>query len=504
MLGIYTRLSKDDPESNSPEHQLNEGKKFYIKKGFKNYNHYDEGIGKSGGLKIHERPALQSLVDDIKSGLIKCVWMRDQFRLERDTITFHQFAEICSNNKIDVYFGDNPKVDYNNPNSILQGSLMSAFSQYTRTQQSYSTKKSLLSNLKEGKVHGVIPYGYTKDENRKMVIDKDEAIVIKLIFKMSLNGHGYGAIANELNNRNIQTRYKKLRNKNNIWDKGTIQTIIRNKIYKGVRIVANETYKVDNILEPFYYDKVLNHLKENMTSGEKKVQHPYLLNGVNVCGVCNKDFNGRVVAVNGKYHYYQCVTKRKGKYSCGNLAVRLNIVEDIIWGNYFKNKYILKLINSEYNKIMAQVQATKMYVDIEQDYEVLNDLKIQKKNVVLLRASNELTAGEVREALDSLENDMNNIREVIYDKNQTYQVLYNSLDDFVDNDADFNEVDKVKKFEDKQSLIKKYIKKITITKNPEENTKMIIDFIAPNIDSHSIEIHQLYKWYRFNNKKIKI
>lgn len=503
MLAIYTRLSKDDPETNSPANQLREGKKFAKKNKYKKIHHYDEGLGKSGGLPIEERPALNSLVEDIESGLVKVVWMRNQNRLERDVLTFHLFAEIVKKNNIDVYFGDNDKVDYKQPDSILQGSLMSAFNAYARQKQSYNTIKSLTANLEEGLIHGVIPYGYKANKKKKMVIDKDESEVIKLIFKMSFEGEGYGAIAKELNKLKKETRYTKLKNKTIKWHKGTIQSLMKNQIYKGVRIVSGITYKVEPIIKPFYYDRVIKHLKENMTSGEKKVEHKYLLNNINTCGVCGKHFNGRTIAPKN-HKYYQCVTKRFGKDSCGNLAVRMDIIDNIIWDNYFKNKYILKLLNTEYNEVMVTTQAYGYFNQIKAHEKEKEKQLILKKNVIKLRASGEISANEVRETLDDIENGINKLNETLYDKNIKYQDLSNSLEAIWFDNEDFIKINKVKNFDDKKILLKKYIKSITITKKDKQNINMKVEFVTPNITPQNIKINRLYKYYEFNDKIIEI
>lgn len=516
MLGIYTRLSKDDPDSSSPENQLREGKLFFEKNNkYRTNRHYDEGIGVSGGLSINERPALKKLVDDIQSGLITAVWMRNQDRLERDTLTFHLFANIASSNNIDVYFGDNPKVDYNNPDSILQGTLMSAFNAYKRQKQGYDTKRTLKDNMKEGLVHAVIPYGYRKDDNRKMIIDENEAKTVRKIFRWSLEGKGYKSIADELNESKIKTRYANLekggtykhihkktgevtiRNKKDaIWNKVTIRGIIKNEVYKGIRKTkSGEIYPVDSIIQPYLFDKVGKNLLNNMTGGVKKNENDYLLNTINTCGVCGKGFNGRVVSVGTKYRYYQCVTKRNGKQSCGNLALKLDVLDKLIWEIYFQNNTITELLNNEYNFYSLGDENLKIHKEIQVHENEVQTAIDRKKDLVNMVLDKKFKASQVQENMDDLENKIYELQSIIFDKKKTMDEIGENLRNIVQDFNQFDNISKVKEFEDKQIIIQKYIKEINVTKIDKKHTVVKVDFKAPNIESDFILIDRLYHWY---------
>jgi len=517
MLGIYTRLSKDDPESNSPDNQLREGLKFFKKNEnlYKTYHHYDEGIGVSGGLSINERPALKRLVDDIQSGRINAVWMRNQDRLERNTLTFHLFANIATSNSIDVYFGDNPKVDYNNPDSILQGSLMSAFNSYKRQKQGYDTIRTLKDNMREGKIHAVIPFGFKRDDDRKMITDEKEAETVRNIFKWSLEGKGYKRIADKLNELKIKTRYAGLekggvykhknkktgvvtiRNKKDaVWTKASVRVIIKNIVYKGIRKTkSGEEYPIEHIIEPYLFDKVNRNLVNNMTGGVKKISHQYLLNKINTCGVCGLEFNGRVVSVGANYKYYQCVTKRNGKESCGNLALRMEILDQIVWDVYFKNKTILSLLDNEYNFGLLATENYKFHIEIQSHKKRIDEIIARKKEVVNLVLDKTFKPSDVQETMEELDNERNDLENLIHDKTDLMNEISSNIQELLLGDVEFNNIGDIIEFEDKQSMIQKYIKNITITKVDKNDIFAQVDFKAPNIDSDFIVVDRLYNWY---------
>ena len=189
MLAIYTRLSKEDEASNSIKNQLNEGKKFAKENNLLEYKIFNEGEGISGGASVSDRPQLKRLIQDINQGSISKVWFRNQNRLERQQITFHFFVDIVRKKKIEVYFGDK-LADYSDASTYLQGSILSSINTYQRELQSQQTKTSLHNNVAQGKVQGMIPYGYSKGSDSMLIINENEVEVIRKIFKLSLEGLG--------------------------------------------------------------------------------------------------------------------------------------------------------------------------------------------------------------------------------------------------------------------------------------------------------------------------
>ena len=307
MLGIYTRLSKEDEESNSISNQKREGVAFATKRNF-NYKLFDEGQGLSGGLSIEDRPQLLELTNAIKEGVITSVWFRDQNRLERDSGTFTDFVKIIKGSNCDVYYSDE-KIDYSKASVVFQGTIYSAFSQLLKDLQGEKTKKALKDNAKEGKTHGINPYGYTKDSNSYIIIEGEEAEVVKRIFKMSLEGKGTNKIAEIFNSEGIPTRYNKIgkgtlttknfgkvkitKKKDIKWSGNTIRSVIKNTIYKGERHLKSGVYKAPNIVEPHYWQRVNDNLKNNANNSGKVVNHKYMLKGIMTCGICGRNYYGR-------------------------------------------------------------------------------------------------------------------------------------------------------------------------------------------------------------------
>ena len=89
-------------------------------------------------------------------------------------------------------------------------------------------------------------YGYDKDKNGELVINKEQAEVVKLIFDLYLGGKSILGIVKELKERSIKSPAWKEN-----WPKRSIEEILRNEKYIGVSVVnvggeEGQIYKLNN------------------------------------------------------------------------------------------------------------------------------------------------------------------------------------------------------------------------------------------------------------------
>ena len=75
-------------------------------------------------------------------------------------------------------------------------------------------------------------YGYDKDENGDLVINKEQAEVVKLIFDLYLGGKSILGIVNELKDRNIKSPTGK-----DNWTKRSVEKMLNNEKYIGISAV---------------------------------------------------------------------------------------------------------------------------------------------------------------------------------------------------------------------------------------------------------------------------
>ena len=375
MLAIYTRLSREDDDSNSIENQTREGKAFAKANGFHEYELYNEGQGVSGGASIQDRPELFRLVQDIRNGKLSAVWFRHQNRLERNTTTFAIFTDDAKRKGVKLFFGDK-EYDYSDPQNVLFGGITSAISQYQKDLQSIQTKRTLLDNAKEGKVWSVVAYGY-KSDNGYLAINDSEVQIVKRIYRESLEGVGTDTIAKRLNDDNIPTR------KGVNWRGRTVQGIIKNTLYKGERMYSGKTFEAPAIIEPEYWQKVNDNLANNRNNSGKKVEHKYLLKGVITCGTCGKGYYGKVKKKKGvtNENIYTCVGKRYPEIKCKSKSINRPFLDFIIQASFSQN--VLKNALVDYlSRIPENNKLEELNDHIEQLQKELDTNARDKSNLL--------------------------------------------------------------------------------------------------------------------------
>ena len=252
---LYCRLSLDDGsvgESGSIQTQkiiLEEYAKIH---GFKIYDVYvDDGYS---GLNFN-RPGFQRMIQDIQGGKINLVITKDLSRLGRNYIetgyyTEHYFKDvgvryIAINDGIDTINDNNDIAPFKN---ILNDMYSKDLSRKVKAAKRSRNQKGLYTAAQ-------VPYGYKKDplDNNHLIVDEEVRPIIKLIYRLALEGHGCPKIASILTEKGIYTPgyYKRIKGdirfarfKNKCWTYVTVRKILGDVVYLG-HIESNK-YEVIN------------------------------------------------------------------------------------------------------------------------------------------------------------------------------------------------------------------------------------------------------------------
>lgn len=99
---------------------------------------------------------------------------------------------------------------------------------------------------------GRTPYGYTVDKNIKgMVVNQEQAEVVRLIFKMKRDGYTFQRIVDELNDKGYTNK------SGGKWSISSIQVILGNEqTYKGMYHYGKDGTWVKGVHEPILKDEV--------------------------------------------------------------------------------------------------------------------------------------------------------------------------------------------------------------------------------------------------------
>jgi len=499
MLGIYVRLSKEDADNNSVEHQLKQANEYKLKhlEYVDNFKIYNEGQGKSGTLDRTHRPELNKLINDIEAGIITSVWMRKQDRLARSGKVALDFASSIKLNKVHLHFGDKGDVDLNDYMEYFQFGMMAMIDELKPNAQSTETIKSLKRNAEEGKVNGPLPFGYATDDDSIPYVIKEEEELINEIFDKYLAGDSTSTITKYLNDEGIPTKS----NKNTIWETATVKNVLKNKWYIGKRTYQKIEYDVPKIVDDVKFEKVQRviDIRKSQRFGDN-TKYDYLLRGIIKCHKCGRNYIGRTRPAKLE-SYYQCSSKRSSYINCGNGSMNIRYLDTFIIKHLFQSNDLL-------NKLKEIHNSKNIVNKLKEDFK-LTEAKFSTSEAKVVKYA-KLIGGEhsddkyilkeyenAKKQLSKLELELKIAKIKIYDATNSEGLInYNKIHNEFDINSDFETIKKA---------VTSIIESVTIESNVDSDNKLyfLIKIDYKEFNEYSIfTVQRPYeKWLYLNKTK---
>ncbi len=277
----------------------------------------DDGFS---GTRFDDRPQFTEMIELAKKGKINCIIVKDFSRFGRDYVELGNYLEQMFPFMGVRFISVNDHYDSAELADGTTGGLDVAFKNliydYYSREMSKKYRIAWRRMAEQGKYRSSCAlYGYRKSEEDKhrLVIETEEAAVVKEIFAMKLAGTGTTLIAKALNDRGIpcpselyrsrgDTRQWNNREKLCYWTAGTIEVIIQDERYTGtmvqlktrmdsacgkrVRRPKEEWVRVENVHEPIVtypqYIRAVSSLKQQKTAKSRKKKNIYY------CGCCGR------------------------------------------------------------------------------------------------------------------------------------------------------------------------------------------------------------------------
>ena len=346
-IGIYNRVSTEKQASHgvSLRDQKQRGIEFCKKENYEYEIFQDSGL--SGSLKPQERPGLNSLLEKIYLDEIQGIYVVDWDRLSRDQSEGFALMATLQENNIRV-FSTSGEIQFNDPNHQLLTSIKILMSSYETKRLQARIKRNLERNIIDGKVSGgaLQPFGYKKGENKELLIDEEEAEVVKLIFNLCIEGSGTKKIANRLNDLEIPTkrmrvesgRKMKVRGETKLdfkWRDSVIYGILKNTIYKGNRLYRGKYYDSPSIINEVTFDLAQEIIKNRNHFKDTNNKYFYLLKGLVHCLRCDRRYYGRK-REDLSDNAYICSSQRYTGEFCGNRGINIDKLNDYVWNSVLK------------------------------------------------------------------------------------------------------------------------------------------------------------------------
>lgn len=372
IAGLYMRLSQEDErsgESLSIDNQRTILKKYAEEHGFEIHDEYiDDGVSGT----TFNRPEVQRLLDDAKTGIINTIIVKDLSRFGRNYIEVGQYLDYVFPAFCIRFIAIQDNVDTSNRESsgMEMMPIMNVFNEWHAANTSKKIRAIKRSHALEGKFSASRPpYGYLKgtDEKRTFVIDEETAPVVRRIFEMYASGISPDRIAETLNLEDIpcagriaflRSGRKYNNNEHPYWEQATIRPMLKNIAYIGhlaqqkFTCVSYKNHKViakdqsdwviiynnhPPIISQELWDRVQERMKSraNGRKTHKGVTHP--LSGFLYCADCGGKLKMGYVwqTKENDYRYnFDCGRhKRYGKAYCFSHFIKSDVLDEIVLGD---------------------------------------------------------------------------------------------------------------------------------------------------------------------------
>lgn len=187
-------------------------------------SYIDEGIS---GTSVNKREEFLRMIEDAKRHKFDLILTKEISRFSRNTLDSIKFTQELLSNGVGVYFL-NDNINTILPDSELRLTLMSSIAQDEVRKLSERVSFGMKRSIDNGVVLGCSNiYGYVKDKG-KLVIDEEQAEMIKIIFDRYANTtDGLSKVSRYLYNLGYKSRTGKR------IDTTILTRIIENPKYKG-------------------------------------------------------------------------------------------------------------------------------------------------------------------------------------------------------------------------------------------------------------------------------
>ena len=199
-VAAYARVSTDSNEQlASLESQKNHYERYIKARPDWEYAglYYDEGVS---GTSMAKRDGLLRMLDDCDKGLIDYIIVKSISRFSRNTVDSIETVRRLCEKGIYIFF-EKENIDTGKMEGELLLSILSSLAESESHSIAENNKWSIQKRYQNGTFKiGYTPYGYD-NINGQMVINEEQAEIVREIFDAVLSGKSPGAVARELNAR---------------------------------------------------------------------------------------------------------------------------------------------------------------------------------------------------------------------------------------------------------------------------------------------------------------
>lgn len=306
-----------------------------------------------------ERPAVQRLLDMVRSGEVCCILVKDFSRFGRNSIETGYFIQkvfplyhVRFISVSDSFDSAEHKGDTGGMDIAFKYLINECYSR----DMSVKSKTAKLARMKRGEYQSkVCPYGYQKGADGRLIPDEETADNVRRIFEWAASGLNATQIAHKLYELKIPTpgEVKVMRGSkthdvsrvNGVWELSTVLRILADERYTGMYVVnkrhsveigsthfrlndESEWIKIPDHHEPLISRELFELAKSKIHKFKlpNKQQRDYLLRGKVFCGCCDHAMN----MSNGR-HFKCRFSDKISEMACHGLSIPIKDLEAAVF-----------------------------------------------------------------------------------------------------------------------------------------------------------------------------
>jgi hypothetical protein len=275
--------------------------------------------------------------------------------------------------------------------------MLLSFAQYERELTSERIRDKVAASKKKGmSMGGCLPLGY-ECKDRRLIINEDEAEIIRFIYGRFVETESYCKICQILNNSGYRTKIKKLKTGEpvggQLFEPKAVQRILKNPYYKGCVTHKGNVYEGEHkaIINEESWNRAqeifANH-REN-ESPKHSPSSPALLSGLIRCAACNC-LMGADSAKKGNvtYRYYTCYNHKKYRNCKAQYRsipadmFEQNVIDEVL--RILKSPEVVMKINGLAEQ-QSDLEKTEIFNAIKNLHESWNYLyPVEKRKILML------------------------------------------------------------------------------------------------------------------------
>lgn len=380
-VAVYIRYSSENQRDGySVEYQLDECKRYIENNDYELVEVYiDEAVT---GKNTDNRKAFFELLADVKKGMYDIVLVYKYSRFARNLMEarlYHHQIEKSGAKLISAM----EQIDDTTPEGRMMRNIIMTMDEYYSDNLSTFVQSSMYTAAKKVKyMGGILPYGFSVNEEKEFIENKEEADIVRRIFDLRASGTLPADILKILQADGITSRNNK-----------PFTQQLLSKILRAEKYIGTYKYHVKGY-DPIYIKDAFTSIVKKETwnrvqalmdeSAAKKNtkgrarRYSYPLTGKIVCGICGEPFTGTSKGKQSNLKYY-CCRGRDKLATCDNHSIKKDELEDYVFNHIKRLMLHEAVIDDIASQVFALVDAPNPNIKTDIKELKSKQSKIEKK-----------------------------------------------------------------------------------------------------------------------------